>query len=64
MSDEIQRTGSRFTDICVGLLLGSMALYGAVAILQAIWIYLCIIAFLIGVGALVWWRISSRYRGW
>ena len=59
MSSEPERTGSRFTDICVGLLLGCMALYGAVAILRAIWVYLCIIAFLIGVGALVWWRMNT-----
>lgn len=64
MSTEPERTGSRFTDICVGLLLGCMALYGAVTILQAIWMYLCIIAFILGICVLVWWRISAKYRGW
>ncbi len=64
MSSEPERTGSRFTDLCVGLLLACMALYGAVAILQAIWIYLCILAAVIGIGALIWWRISRTYRGW
>ncbi|MFT4011299.1 MAG: hypothetical protein QM655_14790 [Nocardioidaceae bacterium] len=64
MSNEPERTGSRFTDICVGLLLGCMALYGAIAILKAIWIYLCILVAVIGIGALIWWRISTRYRGW
>ena len=62
--NEPERAGSRVVDACVGLLLACMALYGAVAILQAIWIYLCIIAFLVGAGALVWWRIARRYRGW
>lgn len=64
MNNEPERTGSRVVDACVGFLIATMALYGAVAILRAIWIYLCIIAFLSGMGAFVWWRISSKYRGW
>lgn len=64
MSIEPERTSSRLVDVCVALLLAAMALYGAVAILQAIWIYLCIVAFFVGVGMLAWWRISARYRGW
>ncbi|MGW5309739.1 hypothetical protein ACWEQ0_07665 [Nocardia thailandica] len=58
------RIGSRLLDVCVGLLLAAMALYGAVSILKAIWVHLCIIAFVAGVGAFVWWRISTRFRGW
>ena len=46
------------------MLLAAMALYGAVSILKAIWMYLCIIAFVAGVGAFVWWRISTIFRGW
>jgi len=61
---EPERTGSRLVDACVGLLLAAMALWGAVAIIQAIWVYLCILAAVVGIGALIWWRISSRYRGW
>lgn len=34
--------GSRLLDICLLALLGTMALYGAVVILSAIWIPLCI----------------------
>lgn len=64
MTDEPERTGSRITDFCVGLLLACMALYGAVAILQAIWVYLCILVAVIGIGGFIWWRISTRYRGW
>lgn len=64
MAEEPERTGSRLLDACVGLLLACMALYGAIAILKAIWIYLCILAAIIGIGALIYWRISTRYRGW
>jgi hypothetical protein len=64
MNNEPERTGNRFVDACVGLLVGSMALYGAVWILQSIWVWLCVIAFFVGVGALIWWRVSSKYRGW
>lgn len=64
MGNKPEWAGSRFIDICLGLLLGCMALYGAVAILRAIWIYLCILAAVVGVGALIWWRISARSRGW
>ncbi|MBZ5736077.1 hypothetical protein K8Z61_16400 [Nocardioides sp. TRM66260-LWL] len=61
---EPERTGSRLADACLGVLLAAMALWGAVAIIQAIWIYLCILAAVVGIGALIWWRIVSRYRGW
>jgi hypothetical protein len=61
---EPERAGSRLVDACVGLLLAAMALWGAVAIIQAIWIYLCILAAVVGIGALIWWRIASRHRGW
>lgn len=64
MGGQPERTGSRFIDICVGLLLGCMALFGAVAILQAIWVYLCILAAVAGTGALIWRLINTRYRGW
>lgn len=58
------RIGGRFLDACVGLLLAAMALYGAISILRAIWLYLCIVVLVVGIGALLWWRISSKYRGW
>lgn len=58
------RIGGRVVDACVGLLLAAMALYGAISILQAIWLYLCIVVLVVGVGAFLWWRISSKYRGW
>ncbi|WP_454163007.1 hypothetical protein [Gordonia iterans] len=61
---EPDRTGSRFIDFCVGLLVASMALYAAVAIIESIWIWLCGIALLVGVGFLIWRAFASKYRGW
>ena len=42
MDDFSPGGGSRFLDIAVAILLAAMALYGAVLILQAIWVWLCI----------------------
>ncbi len=64
MSDEPQRLASRLVDVCVGVLLAAMALYGAVAIIRATWLYLCVISAVFAVSALLWWWINTRYRGW
>jgi hypothetical protein len=64
MSSEPERMGSRLFDVCIGVLLAAMALWGAVTILQAIWVWLCVGALVVGLGALVWRWIASRYRGW
>lgn len=64
MSREPERAGSRLADLCIGLLLACMALYGAVAILKAIWIYLCIFVAVVGLGVLLWRLLATRYRGW
>lgn len=54
----------RLFDACIGVLVAAMALYGAVYILQAIWLWLCLIAAVVGIGFVVWWVVSTRYRGW
>ncbi|HSX65938.1 hypothetical protein [Nocardioides sp.] len=64
MSNEPERTGNVVKDFCVGLLVAAMALWGAIEIVKAIWVPLCIVVALAGIGALVWWRISARFRGW
>lgn len=64
MSSEPERSGGRLVDLCVGLLLAAMALYGAVAILKVIWIYLCILVAVIGLGVLLFRLANARYRGW
>ena len=58
------RIGSRLFDACLMVLLAAMALYGAVVILNAIWIYLCVLGAVIGVGFLIWRIVYTRYRGW
>lgn len=64
MSDEPSRLGSRLLDLCIAALLGAMALYGAVAILRSIWLYLCI-ALAVGAAiALVAGILMDRYWRW
>lgn len=58
------RIGDRFLDACVGVLLATMALYGAVSILRAIWLYLCVIVLVAGIATFMWWWIARRFRGW
>lgn len=54
---------SKIVGICFTLLLGAMALYGAVQIISAVWVPLCV-----GVAAVagLWgaWLIIQRWRGW
>lgn len=49
--------------VCCMLLVGAMALWGAVEILKAIWPWLCVLAFVVmgGFGA---WLGIRRWRGW
>lgn len=42
MDDLSPGGGRRLLDVAITVLLASMALYGAVLILQAIWVWLCI----------------------
>ena len=64
MSSEPERTGSRLFDACVAVLLAAMALYGAVAIIGAIWRPLCIGIAVIGFIAATIWIINGRLRRW
>lgn len=64
MNSDPRRLLTRLFDACLMVLLAAMALYGAVVILQAIWIYLCVLGAVIGVGFLIWRIVSTRYRGW
>ena len=54
----------RLVGWCFMALVAAMALYGAVAIVRSIWLFLCIglaaAAILAAIGRL----ISHRYRGW
>ena len=59
-----QRLASRVFDLCVGTLLAAMALYGAVKLIQAIWLPLCIGAGVVIVTATLIALIRSRYQRW
>lgn len=54
------RLGTRLFDACIAILLGALALYGAVLLVQAIWPWLLGLAVIV-VGALLW---SLRQRRW
>ena len=58
---EPERVGSRLLDGCVAVLLGSMALYGAVQIIQAIWLPLCLLFAVVGC---VWLAVMFWQRRW
>jgi len=49
---------------CLLVLLAAMALYGAVAIVRSIWLFLCIGLAIVAISAVVWRLLLSRYRGW
>lgn len=48
---------------CAAILVGAMALWGAVEILKAIWLPLCLLAFVLASGAGLWLGFR-RWRGW
>lgn len=51
----------RLFNACVLFFLGAACLYGAVLILQSIWIWLCVGAVIVlGLGALALWANRSR----
>lgn len=62
MSDYHRGYASRVLDFCVGTLLAAMALYGAVQVISAIWVPLCITVFVVAVVALIVWFFLVRER--
>ncbi|MBB2890950.1 hypothetical protein [Flexivirga oryzae] len=63
MNDDYEGIVSKIARACGAILLGCMALYGAIAILEAIWLPLCILAFVMVTGTALWF--GFRYwRGW
>jgi hypothetical protein len=64
VSTEPERSTRRVADACFAVFLGTMALYGAVAIIKAIFVWLCF-GVLLALVALAIWRVAAnRYRGW
>ncbi|RNI17024.1 hypothetical protein [Flexivirga caeni] len=53
----------RAIGVCAAVLVGAMALWGAVEILKAIWVPLCLLAFVMVVVGVAWLAFR-RWRGW
>lgn len=64
MSGDPGGIGNRFMNLCIGLLLAAMALYGAVAIIKSIWVPLCIVVAVIAVPSGLAWYFIARNRRW
>lgn len=62
MSDHDPRAiGGRLLDFCLAVLFAAVALYGAVLIVQAIWVWLFISAAIIAVSTVIWWLLRTRF---
>lgn len=61
---ERRRLGDRLLDVCFSVLIGALALYGAVWLLRAVWPELVMVAVVGGcvIGLVAWWR--GRYARW
>lgn len=64
MSDSPRHIFGTLLDGCVALLLGAMALWGALEIIQAIWVYLCILLAVVAIIAGVAFVIARHFRRW
>jgi hypothetical protein len=62
MSTEPERSGNVIKDFCVGLLVASMALWGAVQILASIWVWICIGLAVAGLVFVAWSVVRQRNR--
>lgn len=64
MSDSPRRMLGTLLDGCVALLLAAMALWGALEIIRAIWVYLCILLAVVAITAAIGWIIARQLRRW
>lgn len=55
---------NRLLEACFSLLLAALALYGAVIIIEAIWVQLCIILAVAGLLGFVGWWLWQRFSSW
>ena len=60
-SSDSRALGGRLLDLALTVFFVAMALYGAVFILQAIWVWLCVGAAVTASIAAVWWILRARY---
>lgn len=64
MSGDSGGVGGRLLNASLALFLAAMALYGAISIIQSIWVPLCIVlAIVVAIGG-VGWVIHRRVRRW
>lgn len=62
MSDHDTRAlGGRILDLALAIFFAAMALYGAVLIVQAIWVWLCIGAVMVVSMSIIWWILRTRF---
>lgn len=59
---ELERTSTRLVDACIALLLAAMALYGAVLLIQEVWVWLCAGLGVVVVVAGIVWLVRARSR--
>jgi len=64
VSDEPERLTGRLLDVCVGLLLAGLALYGAVYLVLLVWVQLAIIGFVVLIIGITGWLLFARFRRW
>lgn len=64
MSDQPERLVDKLVGACFAVLFGALALYGAVYVVDRVWLQLAIGAAVLAAIALflLWWR--SRWRRW
>lgn len=55
---EPERLGSQLVNVCLGVLVGAVALWFAVEIIRSIWMWLAGAALVISIAWLVLWRRS------
>lgn len=64
MSDSPRRILGTLLDGCLALLLAAMALWGALEIIRAIWVYLCILLAVIAIIGVISRIIARQFRRW
>ncbi len=63
-SNDPPKWADQFVGACIGVLVGSLALYGAVLVIQHIWVWLCVSLLTgSGIACLVWW-LRRRAGRW
>lgn len=62
--EEPERIGRRLIGACIGVFIGAMALYGAVKLIQAVWVWLAVLVFVSAVLVGIVRLVLARFRRW